>query len=486
MKLNELLPGTGITRDINITGITDNSNEVKPGYLFIAVPGEASDGHLFIADALKRGAAAVIGEKETVQTARHNVIKVKSTREIIWQLGKRYYRDPSAHLKITGITGTNGKTTVSYLIKNILEAAGIPTGLLGTIDYIIGGRRIPAVLTTPGILQINQFMAQMVTAGCRACVMEISSHALQQGRTRGINLATAVFTNLGRDHLDYHQTADKYLEAKSGLFQTLPSDGVAVINIDDPCSGSIRKKTKARVIGYGIGESTDKEIINSREVEIKGSGMAFIVSGRGREIPISTSLIGYHNVYNILAAVGIALGCQIPSEAIGEGILNTRNIPGRLEKISRGQPFEVFVDYAHTPEALENVLFTVRGITGGRVILVFGCGGDRDRKKRPLMGRIASKMADFAIITTDNPRQEEPGQIAEDIKSGFTNDNYKVITSRKDAIGEAMTIARRGDMVIIAGKGHENYQILKNTVVPFNDRAVAEQCLNALMAGFIS
>ena len=486
MKLKKIFPEKNIPGGIDITGITDNSKEVKPGYLFIAVPGKSSDGHFFIEDALKRGAGAVICNRKTGHIGRGNIIEVESTREIVWLLGKRYYRDPSTRLKITGVTGTNGKTTVSYLIKNILEAAGIHTGLLGTIDYIIGTRRIPAVLTTPGTLQLNRFMAQMVAAGCQACVMEVSSHALEQGRTRGIAFETAVFTNLGRDHLDYHKTKDKYLEAKGSLFQGLPADGIAVINMDDSCAASIRGKTRAGVIGYGIGENAGGDILRPKEVEIKGSGMTFIVFGQGKEIPISTNLLGYHNVYNILAAVGVALGYKIPQEAIEKGIAGTGNIPGRLERISRGQPFEVFIDYAHTAEALENVLFTLRGITKGKIILVFGCGGNRDREKRHLMGKVADKMADFAIITTDNPRQEAPEKIAEDIRKGFVNDRYKVIINRKDAVAEAIFTASRGDIIVIAGKGHENYQIMKNSVVPFNDRDAVEECLNAFMAGYVS
>lgn len=465
--------------DIDVKGITNNSNEVRPGYLFIALKGARTDGNEFIQDAINRGASVIVCEKEIQRQDGVVFIKVDSTRDIIWQLGKKFYGDPSSRLKVIGITGTNGKTTTSFLIRDIFQASGISTGLLGTIDYVIGDRKIPAALTTPDVLKVNQYLSQMAASGCSACVMEVSSHALEQGRVEGINFQTGVYTNLGRDHLDYHRTIENYLEAKTRLFRRLNRDSWAVINIDDPYSGYIMENTLANVIGYGIRNVTSTNIkfkIRARGMRFFNSGMRFSVDPLG--FSVETRLIGYHNVYNILAAIGASLSAGVSEDAIVEGVSITKEIPGRLERVELGQPFSVFIDYAHTPDALENVLNTLRSINNkARIILVFGCGGDRDKDKRPLMGRIAGRLADCTIITTDNPRSEDPVQIISDIERGFVSDNYKVVSDRKDAIGEAIEIAQSGDVLLIAGKGHENYQILRHTVVPFSDRAVVEDYL---------
>lgn len=482
MKLSELFKDIPIAKNIDIKGITNNSNEVKPGYLFIAVRGARIDGNNFIPDVINRGASAIVTEKEWPNTNGTIFMKVDSIENIIWQLGKRFYGDPSSKLKVVGITGTNGKTTTSYLIKSILEKAGISTGLMGTIDYVIGDRKIPASLTTPDILKVNQYLTQMEEAGCKACVMEVSSHALEQGRVNGINFNIGVYTNLGRDHLDYHRTIDNYLDSKTRLFRNLSRDSWAVINVDDPYSSNILQNTLANVIGYGIGNVSSANIrfkIKAKGIRFSDSGMRFSVlaTGFNEGFSIETKLIGYHNVYNILASVGTSLALGISVDAIKEGVYVTEEIPGRLQKIDLGQPFSVFIDYAHTPDALENVLNTLRMITKARLLLLFGCGGDRDKEKRPLMGRIASRLSDYTIITTDNPRTEEPMQIIRDIERGFIGTNYKVIEDRREAIREAIDICQPGDVLIIAGKGHENYQILKHTVVPFSDKNVVEEVL---------
>lgn len=480
MRLSELFEN--VPKDVDIKGITNNSNEVRPGYLFIALKGTKTDGSAFIPDAISRGASVIVSDRETQKQNGVVFIKVDSIQDTIWRLGKRFYGDPSSRLKVIGITGTNGKTTTSFLIRNILQASGIPTGLLGTIDYVIGDRKIPAVLTTPDVLKVNQYLSYMVENGCNACVMEVSSHALDQGRVEGINFGACVYTNLGRDHLDYHKTIENYLEAKTKLFRRLSRNSWAVVNIDDPYSCYIMENTLADVIGYGIKNVTSTNIrykIRAKGIRLSSTGMIFSVyaSGFKEGFQIETSLLGYHNIYNILAAVGVGLSCGISIDAIREGVSITRDVPGRLERVDLGQPFSVFVDYAHTPDALENVLNTFRTITKGRIILVFGCGGDRDKDKRPLMGRIAGRLADYSIITTDNPRTEDPMQIISCIERGFVSSNYKVMPDRRDAIGEAVEFSQSGDVLLIAGKGHENYQILRNTVVPFSDREVVEGCL---------
>lgn len=483
MNVSELFKGiTDAGNDIDIKGIANNSSEVKPGYLFFAVKGTHADGNQFIEDAISRGASAVISENRYPERNGVLFIKVDSVHDALWKIAKRFYGDPSSKLKMTGITGTNGKTTTAYLIKSIYQAKGIPAGLLGTIEYIIGDRRIPAVLTTPDVLKINYYLSQMAENGCKACVMEVSSHALEQGRAEGIDFQTCIYTNIGRDHLDYHKNIDGYLEAKSRLFKNLDRDKWAVVNVDDPYSGYVIRNTQARLFGYGIDNVSNAGMdfkVRARSIKITPDGMRFSInaSGINMSFPVETRLIGYHNIYNILAAAGAALSSGISVDAIKEGIYAVDNVPGRLEKIDAGQPFGVFVDFAHTPDALENVLYTMRGITGNRIILVFGCGGDRDREKRPLMGRIANRMADFSIVTSDNPRTEDPLQIISDIEKGFVSGNYKIIPDRKDAINEALEIAEEKDVVLIAGKGHENYQILKNTVIPFNDRDITQSLL---------
>lgn len=482
MKLSELFKDIPIPKDIDIKGITNNSNEVRPGYLYIAIKGTHMDGNDFIPEAIGRGAVAIVTEGEWQNTSGTVFIKVSSTKDIIWQLAKRFYGDPSTRMKVIGITGTNGKTTTSFLVRNILQKAGISTGLLGTIDYLIGDRKIPASLTTPDVLKVNQYLAQMGEAGCKVCVMEVSSHALEQGRVKGIDFGVGIYTNLGRDHLDYHRTLDNYLSSKARLFKNLNRRSWAVVNIDDPYSGSILQSTLANVIGYGIGNISSAEIgfkIKARGIRFSSSGMKFSVLATGFNVgfPIETKLIGYHNVYNILAAIGAVLTFEVSPDAIREGVYMTEEIPGRLQRIDMGQPFSVYIDYAHTPDALENVLNTLRQITKARLLLLFGCGGDRDKEKRPLMGRIASRLSDYTIITTDNPRTEEPAQIIKDIEKGFIGSNYKIIEDRREAIREAIDICQPGDVLIIAGKGHENYQILKHTVVPFSDKAVVEEVL---------
>jgi UDP-N-acetylmuramoyl-L-alanyl-D-glutamate--2,6-diaminopimelate ligase len=484
MTLSELLKGFNFTSDLDIKGVTNDSKEVKPGYLFVAVKGTKTDGGLFIEDAINRGAIAIVSEQDFPKKNGTVFIKVNSVNDVLWQIAKQFYGDPSLRLKMTGITGTNGKTTTAYLVKNIFQCAGIQSGLLGTIEYLIGDRKIPASLTTPDVLKVNQYLSQMIENKCRACVMEVSSHAAEQGRVKGVNFNACVYTNLGRDHLDYHKTIDNYLSAKTKLFTELSEDNWAVVNVDDPYADNIIKNTRAKVIGYGINavNATNTAFkLKARGAKITGSGMKFTIdaSGFDKRFSIETKLIGNYNIYNILAAAGVALAFGISEDSIREGIFITDTVTGRLEKVNAGQFFNVFVDFAHTPDAMENVIDTIKHITKGKLILVFGCGGDRDKEKRPLMGRVACRMADYTFITSDNSRSEDPIQIISDIEKGFNNKSYKAVVDRKEAIKEALALAEPGDSVLIAGKGHENYQIFKNTVIPFSDRDVAEAILKS-------
>ena len=490
MKLSDLLQNVYITKvigsmNIGITGIAIDSRAVKPGYIFAAIKGTKTDGHLFINDALNRGALCIITDTYTDNGKGITEVIVDSVRNVVWQIASIFYGTPGDKLNITGITGTDGKTTVSYLIHSIFKNAGIKSGVLGTIGYILGKRRIEADLTTPDIVRTNYFLREMLDAGSMACIMEVSSHALEQGRVDGIPFHSAVFTNLGRDHLDYHNTMEEYLNAKIKLFKKLDTNGWAVVNMDDSCRDSVIQNTDASVIGYGIRNilplpNVDFRVI-ARDINTRNDRTEFSVytPDFGRNFRLETKFIGIYNIYNILAAVSIGLSYGISVEAIQKGVLSLKNIPGRLQEIEAGQPFKLFIDYAHTPDALNTMLQAVRSITKGRLIIVFGCGGNRDKGKRAVMGGIASQKADYVIITTDNSRKEDPAEIINDIEKGIIGANYKKVVNRKEAIIEGLDIARHGDTVVIAGRGHEHYQALRNRTIPFNDKNIAEEFLSS-------
>ncbi len=504
MKIATLLQGVaGVkikgSQDVAVQGLASHSQQVKAGDLFFALPGTKCNGHQYLEEAITRGAAAVVVSSD-FQTADLSwaglarsrmvtIIESESVMELLPIVASRFYDNPGKCMKVIGITGTNGKTTTAYLIQSIFTSAGIKCGLLGTIEYLIGERKIPAHLTTPGLLDIYKYLSQMAAAGCTHAVMEISSHALHQGRTAGLDFSAAVFTNLGKDHLDYHQSSEDYLEAKSRLFRPLAVDDWAVINTDDPYGISILENTPGRIVGYGlrtVGPATaEKPVLYLRTRGIrqseKGTRFSVYAPDFNAGLVIDTPLLGIYNIYNILAAVGVALCHQVPPEYIRKGVSSFSGAGGRLEQVPTGQSFKLFIDYAHTPDALENVLYTLRQLTKGRLILVFGCGGNRDKSKRSLMGRLASQLADYTIITSDNPRQEDPRGIIHEIEIGFVGRDYQVIIDRREAVWEALALARAEDTVVVAGKGHENYQILKNTVVPFNDKEVVEAGLRELL-----
>jgi UDP-N-acetylmuramoyl-L-alanyl-D-glutamate--2,6-diaminopimelate ligase len=471
--------------DREVAGITYDSRRVTPGMVFIAIPGQHVDGHEFIGTAVERGASAVICERSRLVPGRVTKIHVADVREAMACAARSYYQHPSAKLKVIGVTGTNGKTTVAFMIKAILEAADIKTGLMGTVRYEIGDRVIPAQRTTPESIEVQQMMSQMLKADCQACVMEVSSHALDQKRVHGVEFDVGIFTNLTRDHLDYHGTMENYFAAKKKLFSSLgqgTKKGMSVINIDDDYGARLVAEGDGVEIQltYGFGE---KARLRATKIELNADGSRFVVEAPGRKFAVRLPLIGRHNIYNALAAVGACLALRIDVVKIQAALNALPPVSGRLEMVSAGQPFGVFVDYAHTDDALKNVLTTLREITKGRVLLAFGCGGNRDSGKRAKMGRIAAELADFTLITSDNPRKEDPARIAAQVEEGYKSvrvDAYELELDRRRAIQHIIARAKPGDSVLIAGKGHETYQEFEDTVVPFDDRVHAQEALETL------
>jgi UDP-N-acetylmuramoyl-L-alanyl-D-glutamate--2,6-diaminopimelate ligase len=492
MQLRELVEQLGAmsvegSLDREIAGLTYDSRRVTPGMVFVAIPGAHVDGHDFIGTAIERGATAVICERNGFMFPRATKIKVADVRAALARAAAAFHGHPSAKLKVIGVTGTNGKTTVAFMMRAMLEAAGIRTGLLGTVHYEIGDRVIPAQRTTPEALEIQQMMAQMVRAQCVACVMEVSSHALEQKRVLGIDFDVAIFTNLTRDHLDYHGTMENYFAAKEKLFSWLqkgPKRGAAVINIDDPYGPRLLSINPLELeLSYGMKAAARVRAIN---VQLGRDGSKFEVRWQEEQFPVQLPLIGRHNIYNALAAIGAGLALKLEVPVIQRALRALPPVPGRLEQVNAGQPFGVFVDYAHTDDALENVLTTVREITTGRVLLMFGCGGNRDVGKRSRMGRVAAELADYTLITSDNPRKESAAMIAGQIETGFREvkaEGYGVELDRRRAIEQIIAQAKAGDSVLIAGKGHETYQEFEDTVVPFDDRVHAREALELLGTG---
>jgi len=463
-----------------IRGIAFNSKDVSEDYIFVAIKGTGEDGHKYINEAISKGAKVIIKQdtKESVVLDKDIMfISVKDTRKKLSEICARYYYWPSNTIKTIGVTGTNGKTTTTFLIDKIFREAGFDVGLVGTINYKYKDKIIPAVNTTPDCLSLQLLLSEMVKQRVDYCVMEVSSHSLDQDRVAHINFSSAIFTNFTQDHLDYHLTLGKYFLAKQKLFRNLKSSAWAVVNRDDAFADRILRLTKAKKITYGINKNAD---IVAKKIKSNLDFSSFDVHTPKGNVNIKTSLIGYHNVYNILAAVGLCITEDIDLDAIKNGIKKLKVIPGRLEAMACGQPFKVFIDYAHTEDALNNALSTLKKLTKRKLIVVFGCGGDRDKKKRPKMGRVASRIADFIILTSDNPRSEDPLKITEDIVKGITTKNFRTIPDRYAAIKEALNLAKKEDIVLIAGKGHESYQVCNNKILPFDDRQIARELLECL------
>ncbi len=464
-KLIEDIPDLVIkgTKDIEITGLSANSNTIAPGNLFIAKKGLHHDAARFIYDAVDAGAIAVLTDMvdpflSIPQLIHPDVASIES------KLAARFYNNPSHLLKVVGITGTNGKTTTSYLIKHLFDKVEAKAGLIGTIEWVVGDHRFPGGLTTPDVLTNHKLLYEMHHLGCKAAVMEVSSHGLAQNRVGEIDFDIALFTNLTQDHLDYHKEMSAYRAAKALLFSNLPENKWAIFNADDPT----HFETKARVLTYGIDHPAD---VIAKECKLTDKKTKFVVAYRGEEVVCRSSLIGRFNIYNLLGAISVGLAAGISLETCIHALKSFKGVPGRLERVKQTN---IFVDYAHTEDALKNVCETLKEIKQGKLITVFGCGGDRDHDKREKMGRIASRLSDTVIITSDNPRSEDPASIAAEIIQGCEYLAKVVVElDRKKAIEKAIALAEDGDIVLIAGKGHEKQQIFSHQILPFDDVAIS-------------
>ena len=494
MQLKTLLSATAVrqvigTLDRAVENIAYDSRRVQRNGMFVALRGEKSDGHEFIGQAIEKGASVIVAEREE-QNPRATCLVVENTRTALADFAATFYGYPERKLKLAAVTGTNGKTTTTFLIKHICENAGLRCGLIGTVRYEIGERVLPAIRTTPESLDLQELLAQIVNAGCKAAAMEVSSHALAQDRTRGLEWNVAVFTNLTQDHLDFHGTMKNYFESKAKLFTGLGSQKkkrkpIAIVNIDDRYGEQLLEKIDKRipVITYGMGMRSEFRASNYR---VESSGTSYQLDARGKSYLVRVPLIGRFNVTNSVAALAAAnaLGVNLREAVFSLG--KSPQVPGRLELVPARRQFQVFVDYAHTPDALGNVLKTLRELEPHRLIAVFGCGGNRDRQKRPLMAEIVDRHADYAIITSDNPRKENPDTIITEVEKGFRSTHYEKIVDRTAAINRAVELAQPRDIVLIAGKGHENYQEFADHTIPFDDIQVARRAIEDHPMEFLS
>jgi len=487
MTLRELLYGFTAEplADLPVTGIASHSKQVRAGDCFVAIEGPTMDGHAFIPEAIARGASAVVarhlpawyraGTAQTPQLRACPCVVVRDSREALVTMARRFYGNPSTKLRLIGVTGTNGKTTTTYLLKRLLEAAGFRAGLLGTIVYQIGDRSVPSSNTTPGPLELQRYFAHMVHEGLQWCAMEVSSHALAQGRVDGLEFEAAIFSNLGCDHLDYHKTQEAYAAAKRRLFDYLKPQGYAVVNADDAygriLAGTIPNRS---VVTFGVDAPAKTSV---KHIGCSWSGTQLVLETPWGSVSATTPLLGRHNVSNIAAASTALLALGVPSAVIQDGLASIEQVPGRLERVPHDGGVQILIDYAHTADAMRLVLLSLRELTRGRLVVVFGCGGDRDPSKRPVMGKMASLLADHVILTSDNPRSEDPLEIVQQIQAGFPKGfrHFDVVVDREHAITAALARARRDDTVLIAGKGHEAYQTFNNVSIPFSDRDVIER-----------
>jgi UDP-N-acetylmuramoyl-L-alanyl-D-glutamate--2,6-diaminopimelate ligase len=471
----------------DIKGIAYDSRLVESDYLFVAVRGFAVDGHDYINDAISRGATAIIAEQtsglldgsQRAFQANIAYIEVPDDRKALADLSAAFYGKPSSRLSLVGITGTNGKTTTSYITRNIMNEADMNTGLLGTISYMTGKEEINALNTTPESLDLQRYLSEMVANDMDYAIMEVSSHALALKRVEGCSFRVVAFTNFTQDHLDFHGTMDEYFDVKRSIFKFLDSSGTAVLNIDDPRIEELSQKLHCNVVTCGLDERAEIRAVNiTEDVQDIPSGISFDVQMQDSTIRIDSAFVGSFNVYNILMSIGIAYALGIDEGAIKRGIGNAKPVRGRFERVDKGQNYLCVVDYAHTDDALRKVLEEAGKLTKGKIITVFGCGGDRDRSKRPLMGQAASELSDLVIVTSDNPRNEDPDRIISDIVAGFNDENYMLIPDRREAIQKAVSLAKEGDTVLIAGKGHEDYQEIKGLRHHFSDQQVLTEAIN--------
>lgn len=486
MKLKDLLLNVypalpSQFRETDIRQISCDSRQVKPASLFVAVAGITSDGAHFIDEAIQKGAVAVAYDAHLtrpIDQKRVCALKVSDSKKFLQAVAQRFYDYPSRKIKTIGVTGTNGKTTTTYLIESVFKASGKTCAVIGTVNYRLGDHILPAKNTTPGVVDLQHYLSDMQRQQIDYCVLEVSSHALDQERVAGVDFCTAAFTNLTPDHLDYHLHMENYFKAKAKLFTSLSPASHAVINLDDHFAEEFISLTKAKVLTYGMSQRAD---IHATDADLSLNGSTFTVHIPEGSTRIKTPLIGRHNVYNILAAWGVCCSEGIGLNDLQKGIELFQCVPGRLEQVDCRQDFFVYVDYAHTEDALKNILTSFKQITPARIILVFGCGGNRDKTKRPKMGEVASRWSDYSILTSDNPRQEDPQAIIDEIIAGFKGNHYAVVLDRREAIEKAFCLARTGDIVLIAGKGHEDYQIFRDKTIHFDDRQVARDCLRCFV-----
>ena len=481
MKLKDLFEGIEIisvegSLDTEISSIAYDSRKTAVDSLFICISGFVQDGHKYAADALAKGAAALLVEKD-VEVEGATVIKVKNTREMMPLLAARFYGRPTEHLRLIGLTGTNGKTTTTYFVKSILDEAQKKTGLLGTISTKIGDKEFMSSRTTPESLDLQKLFCEMVKMEIDYAVMEVSSHSLELGRVDGCKFHIGVFTNLTQDHMDFHKTVENYRNAKKKLFYKTTCANI--INIDDEHGRIIANEISSletRLLTYGIDNKAD---IMAKDIHIDARGVRFTMVTPDYEIPLENRIPGKFSVYNSLAAAAVAYVEGIDGEIIRSGLANAAVVPGRSEVVNIDKPYTVIVDYAHSPDGLENILNAVREYAKGRIITLFGCGGDRDKEKRPMMGEIAGRLSDYCIVTSDNPRTEDPGEIIRQAEYGvkMTGCRYICIENRKEAIKHALKIAQENDIILLAGKGHETYQVLKDRTIPFDEKEIVQELI---------
>jgi UDP-N-acetylmuramoyl-L-alanyl-D-glutamate--2,6-diaminopimelate ligase len=472
------LPGAQLHGDpaLEIRAVTHDSRRSDEGSVFVAIRGLAADGHDFIDAARKKGAAAVVSE----EAPREGVpwVRVGDAREALARFSAAVLGHPSRELQLVGVTGTNGKTTTAYMVDSALRESGHTVGLIGTVEYRIGDHVARAVRTTPEASDLQSYLRQMVDAGCRQAVLEVSSHSLALQRVSGVGFEVAIFTNLSRDHLDFHGDMDAYFAAKRILFdELLHEGGRAVINVDDDRGAELARSTTRAVSSCSLSPGAD---FTAEDVRLSLDGTRFRARTPAGVFEVQTPLLGRFNVVNALCAFGAALALDVAPDAVQRGIASLKGVPGRIERVDVGQDFTVLVDYAHTDDALKNLLETVRELSPRRLITVFGCGGDRDRSKRPLMGAVAARLSDVVVLTSDNPRSEPPEAIIEEVRRGIPAaraDETEVIVDRREAIARALELGREGVVIVIAGKGHETHQVLRDRTVPFDDRQVVREVL---------
>ena len=475
MKLKELLNCVDSQlAEIEISGITSDTRKLKKGDLFVCIEGFNFDGHKFAVNAEEQGAAVIVAQRDT--GAKNQVI-VEDTRAFLAEASAKWFGYPAKKLKIIGVTGTNGKTSVTYMIKSVLEAKGHKVGLIGTIHNMIGNTEIPSSNTTPGAYELNSLLSLMNDAGCEYVIMEVSSHALDQKRVHGIEFETAIFTNLTQDHLDYHITMENYFSAKEKLFSMCKT---AIVNFDDEYGRRLVDNVTCKTVTFSV--KSDNSTYSAKNISYRPDGVSYSFVGYNTIQNINISVGGKFSVYNSMAAVAVLLELGFELKDISAELSKMKGVKGRAEAVPTGKDFTVIIDYAHTPDGLVNILRTFSGFDGHRVVVLFGCGGDRDKTKRPIMAAAAAQYADYCIVTSDNPRSEEPMSIIEDILVGFKGKNtpYKVIENRVEAIKYAIKKAQKNDIIVLAGKGHETYQILKDKTIHLDEREIVKEALDEL------